>query len=114
MWLKRKRTLNNFWDKWQADYLTTLSIDKKWLVNDTKIKPGDVVILKPESMGKNQWRLTRILNIHKTKDGEYDSASIQLPSGSVVSWSVKQLGTLRALRNRAGTPMARAEKCPES
>ena len=47
MWLKRKRTLNHFWDKWQADYLATLSIDKKWLGDGTKIKPGDVVILKP-------------------------------------------------------------------
>ena len=51
-------------------------IDNKWLDDDTKIKPGDVVILKPEYMEKNQWRLARILNIHKTKDGEYDSASI--------------------------------------
>ena len=94
MWLERKRTLNHFWDKWQADYLATLSIDKKWLGDDTKIKPGDVVILKPESMEKNQWRLARILNIHKTKDGEYDSASIRLPSGSVVTRSVKQLALL--------------------
>ena len=46
MWLERKRTLNYFWDKWQADYIATLSIDKKWLGDDTKIKPGDVVILK--------------------------------------------------------------------
>ena len=27
MWLERKRILNHFWDKWQVDYLTTLSID---------------------------------------------------------------------------------------
>ena len=38
MWLERKRTLNHFWDKWQADYLATLSIDKKWLGDDTKIR----------------------------------------------------------------------------
>ena len=68
MWLERKRTLNHFWDKWRVDYLARLSIDRKWLGDDTKIKPRDVVILKSESMEKNQWRLTRILNIHKTKD----------------------------------------------
>ena len=45
-------------------------------------------------MEKNQWRLARILNIHKAKDGEYDSASIRLPSGSVVTRSVKQLALL--------------------
>ena len=45
-------------------------------------------------MEKNQWRLARILNTHKTKDGEHDSASIRLPSGSVVTRSVKQLALL--------------------
>ena len=45
-------------------------------------------------MEKNQWRLARILNIHKTKDGEYDSASIRLPSGLIVTRSVKQLALL--------------------
>ena len=77
--------LNHFWDNWQADYLTTLSIDKKWLGDDTKVKPKDVVVLKPDSMEKNQWHFARILNIHKIKDGEYNSASIWLPSGSVVT-----------------------------
>ena len=52
-------SLNHFWDKWQADFLATLSIDKKWFGDNTKIKSGDVkhgdvVILKPESMEKNQ------------------------------------------------------------
>ena len=43
---------------------------------------------------EKKWRLARILNIHKTRDGKYDSASIRLPSGSVVTRSVKQLALL--------------------
>ena len=84
---------NPFWDKWLADYLATLSIDK-WLGDDTKIKPGDVVILKLEYMEKNRWRLPRILTIPRTKDCKHDFASIRLPSGSVVTRSVKQLALL--------------------
>ena len=94
MWLERKQTINHLWDKWKADYLATLSFYKKWLGDDTKVKLWDVVILKPDSIEKNQWQLARILNIHKTKDGEYDSSSIWLPSGSVVTRSVKQLAPL--------------------
>ena len=26
MWLERKRTLNHFWDKWQANYLSLIHI----------------------------------------------------------------------------------------
>ena len=54
MWLEWKRTLNHFWDKWQADYLATLSIDRKWLGDDTKIKPGDVVIHGEKSVATRQ------------------------------------------------------------
>ena len=64
-------------------YLATLSIDKKWLSDDTKIKPGDVVILKPESMEKNQWRLARILNITKPRKANM----ILLPFGYPVGRS---------------------------
>ena len=46
---------HHFWDKWQADDLATLSIDKKCIGDDTKIKLGGVVILKPEYIEKNQW-----------------------------------------------------------
>ena len=53
MWIQRKRILAQFWSKWQADYLHTLSINKKWLQDDqTVIKSGDVVILKPETLEK--------------------------------------------------------------
>ena len=42
MWLERKRTLNHFWDKWQADYLATLSM----------IRSGSVMTQKyPQNQG---------------------------------------------------------------
>ena len=64
MWIQRKRILAQFWSKWQADYLHTLSIDKKWLQDDqTVIKSGDVVILKAETLEKGQWRLARITEV---------------------------------------------------
>ena len=36
MWLERKRTFNHIWNKWQADNLATLSIDKKGSVMTQK------------------------------------------------------------------------------
>ena len=70
MWLRRKRILNQFWTKWQADYLSTLSITNKWLEKDpTLLKVGDVVILKPETLEKNQWRIARITDPHRNLDG---------------------------------------------
>ena len=94
MWLERKRTLAHFWKKWQADYLTTLSIDKKWLGDNTMIKPGDVVILRPETLEKNQWRLARIVDIHKNPDGIATTASVRLPNRTVLTRTLRQLALL--------------------
>ena len=83
MWVQRKKVLAQFWTKWQADYLTTLSIDKKWLDGDhTVIQAGDVVILKPETLEKGQWRLARVTSVHKNLDGIVTTASVKLPSGT--------------------------------
>ena len=94
MWLERKRTLNHFWDKWQEDYLTTLSIDKKWLGKNDMVKPGDVVILRPETLEKNQWRMARIMDIHKNLDGVATTASVMLPNKKILTRTLRQLALL--------------------
>ena len=63
MWVVRKKVMNHFWTRWQADYLATLSIDKKWLGDGSVLKAGDVVILRPETLEKNQWRMARVTEV---------------------------------------------------
>ena len=95
MWIQRKKVLAHFWSKWQAEYLSTLSIDKKWLEGDqTVIKPGDVVILRPETLEKGQWRLARIMDIHKNLDGIVTTASVRLPSGVIFTRTLRQIALL--------------------
>ena len=97
MWLSRKKLMNQFWSKWQKDYLTTLSIDKKWSKDErTVIKPGDVVILKPETLEKGQWRLARVMDIHKNLDGVVTTASVKLPSGTVFTRTLRQIALLES------------------
>ena len=89
MWSKRKKVLAQFWAKWLPDYLDTLSIDKKWLKDDgITIKKGDVVILKPETLEKGQWRLARVLDVHKNQDDVATTAQVKLPSGTVLTLSL--------------------------
>ena len=95
MWIQRKKILAHFWSRWQAEYLSTLSIDKKWLDGDqTMIKPGDVVILRPETLEKGQWRLARIMDVHKNLDGIVTTASVRLPSGVTLSRTLRQIALL--------------------
>ena len=51
----KKKVLAHFWLIWQNEHLSSLSIDKKWLEgNQTVIKSGDVVLLRPEYLDKVQ------------------------------------------------------------
>ena len=113
MWVQRKKILAHFWSRWQADYLSTLSIDKKWLENDqTMIKPGDVVILKPETLEKGQWRLARIMDVHKNLDGFVTTASVRLPSGVILSRTLRQIALLEPAHSRQEATLAVTEESP--
>ena len=97
MWIQRKKILAQFWTKWQTDYLSTLSIATKWLKDEqTVIKPGDVVILKPETLEKGQWRLARIMGVHKNLDGVITTASVKLPGGTVFTRTLRQIALLES------------------
>ena len=95
MWLQRKRILAHFWSKWQTEYLSTLSITNKWLERDpTLLKAGDVVILKPETLEKNQWRLARVIELHSDLDGFPTTATVMLPSKNKLTRTLRQLALL--------------------
>ena len=105
MWLHRKRILAQFWSKWQSDYLNTLSVTNKWLQKDpTILKVGDVVILKPETLEKNQWRIARITDLHRNLDGVLTTATVLLPSKAVLTRTLRQIALLEPAFLEQGNP----------
>ena len=96
-WISRRRELQGFWDRWQSEYLATLSVDSKWVKGHSSvIKPGDVVTIKPETLGKNQWRIARVMEVHKNRDGLMTTATVKLPNGTVLQRTLRQLALLEA------------------
>jgi hypothetical protein len=95
MWLKRKRVLNTFFKAWQREYLYQLSIPQKWLTDDqSSVSPGDVVLVKPDTLEKNAWILGRIESLHEDPTGVVKSAFIRLPGGSVLKRSMRSVALL--------------------
>ena len=74
------------------------------------IKPGDVVILKPETLEKGQWRLARVMDVHKNLDGVVTTASVRLPSGVIFSRTLKQIALLETSYERLETTQAVTEE----
>ncbi|CAH0564505.1 unnamed protein product [Brassicogethes aeneus] len=68
-WQLLQRMHQDFWARWHAEYLHTLSQRIKWTSESCPIKVGSVVLLKNELSPPLQWRLGRVETLHPGKDG---------------------------------------------
>ena len=98
LWIQRKRALNHFWTKWKTEYLQELSVNKKWQKqNSTTIKEQDIVLLKPETLEKNQWRLARVVETFTNDRGEISTVTLKLPNSSALyRRSIRQIALLES------------------
>jgi hypothetical protein len=95
MWLTRKRVLNMFLTKWKKEYLNELSLPKKWQKHEQFIlSPGAVVLLKPETLEKNTWRIGRIDSVINDHANNVKSVIVRMPFGQSLQRSVRSLALL--------------------
>jgi hypothetical protein len=69
LWKQRSRCLNRFWKRWSNDYLLQQNVRKKWQEPSEEDLLNRVVILKDDLLSRNEWRLGRIIQVYKSKDG---------------------------------------------
>jgi hypothetical protein len=95
VWIRRKRILNSFWKKWIKDYLEQLSVNKRWTKPETiNLKVGDIVIIKPETIKKNQWNLGRIIEVVKNDVDIVNKVKTKPTSGPTLLRTVRQVALL--------------------
>lgn len=95
IWLTRKRLLNKFWGMWLRQYLQELSLCQKWKKNvQSKLKAGDVIILKPETLHKNVWNLGIIEDVQRNPEGAVSVVTVRRPNGKLAERSVRQVALL--------------------
>ena len=70
-----------FWRRWLREYLPTLQIRHKWSSVCRDMKEGDLVLIVDENIPRRQWRLGRVVLVHRAKDGHVRSAVIKTRSG---------------------------------
>ena len=69
LWKQRSRCLNRFWKRWTNDYLLQQNVRKKWQEPSDEDLLNRVIILKDDQLSRNEWRLGRIIQVFKSKDG---------------------------------------------
>ncbi|MCP3666547.1 MAG: hypothetical protein GY696_29295, partial [Gammaproteobacteria bacterium] len=96
LWNASLSTLDKCWDLFQKHYLTALHeryqlAHKQGQTSHVPPKEGAIVLIEDGWVRRGYWKLGRIIKLHQRSDGSTSTASLQLPSGKVISRSIKFL-----------------------
>ncbi|XP_060575739.1 uncharacterized protein LOC132733143 [Ruditapes philippinarum] len=96
LWKKGQNMLNSFWKMWREDYLMNLRERMQFALktgkttSSFKAKEGDVVLIK-DNLPRGCWRIGKVLELVKSRDGYERSAKVALPSGKVLGRPINLL-----------------------
>lgn len=68
-WKLVERLKQNFWDRWNKEYLCRLQARPKWNKVQRNVKVGDLVLLLHERCIPSQWPLAKVEDLHTGPDG---------------------------------------------
>ncbi|XP_072162003.1 uncharacterized protein [Bemisia tabaci] len=64
-WQAIQKMSQHFWERWSAEYLTTLQARQKWTAETDSLKVGDIVIVKEDNLPPLSWALARVTARHQ-------------------------------------------------
>ncbi|XP_028046904.1 uncharacterized protein LOC105828223 [Monomorium pharaonis] len=73
----------DFWRRWQTEYLNELQKRQKWHGSNAGLQQGNVVILMDKNLPCMQWQLGRIVETHPEDDGVIRVATIKISHGLI-------------------------------
>jgi hypothetical protein len=93
--LKLDKIISSFWNTWSKDYLTSLRENSLNLGRKGEgPKPGDVVVIHEDNKKRALWKLGRVVDLIKGKDGVVRGARVKTEStysGGVIERPLQKL-----------------------
>lgn len=81
-WDLCQNLLRHFWQRWSAEYLTSLNKFSKWQNPTRNLQVGDVVVLQEDNLVPTKWPLARVSQVHCGKDGLIRVATVKTAKGT--------------------------------
>ena len=78
-WREVQFLAEQFWSRWQKEYLINLNSRQKWFQPKRNLKIGDIVIVE-EEVPRNEWPLSKITDTSTDQQGLVRSVKIKLGS----------------------------------
>ncbi|XP_018301866.1 uncharacterized protein [Mycetomoellerius zeteki] len=82
-WQHISKVRQDFWKRWNLEYLNELQTRSKWVKDGPKLTVGSVVLIKERNLPCNQWALGRITRIHPGDDGIVRAVAVKTTSGEI-------------------------------
>ncbi|XP_066917205.1 uncharacterized protein [Clytia hemisphaerica] len=110
-WKRVQHAVNEFWTRWQKEFLTKLQERTKWTSKRRSFQIGDIVLLKTDGK-RNQWPLGRIIVANTDEHGDCRKVTVknmygefERPISNVVLWknAIPHRGVFK-IKNLEGEP----------
>ncbi|XP_066928825.1 uncharacterized protein [Clytia hemisphaerica] len=75
-WKRVQHAVNEFWTRWQKEFLTKLQERTKWTSKRRSFQIGDIVLLKTDGK-RNQWPLGRIIVANTDEHGDCRKVTVK-------------------------------------
>lgn len=102
-WQLVQKMRNDFWQRWQREYLTRMQQRPKWASKSSNIVPNDLVLIIEDNLPPTRWALGRILETHPGNDGLVRVATIKCQN-TTIKRPIAKLALLPLSHNPAIAP----------
>ena len=84
-WGRVQHLTNELWCRWKKEFLLYLQERQKWSHLRRNLKVNDVVIVKDESIPRNQWKVCRVVQALPDEDGFVPKVRLEVSSANLTS-----------------------------
>ena len=95
-WRACQFQIDEFWRRWQSEYLHLLQRRQKWLTPERNLKLNDLVLLFDESQPRNVWPKGIVVEVFPDRDNLVRRAKVKTASGKTLMRDVRKLCLLEA------------------
>ena len=95
-WRACQLQTDEFWKRWQSEYLQLLQRRQKWLTPQRNFKRDDLVLLLDEDQPRNMWPKGLVVEVFPDRDGLVRRVKVRVASGKVFMRDIRKLCLLES------------------
>ena len=89
-WRGVQHLANEFWARWQREYLLSLQERQKWTQPRRDLRVGNVVMVKNTNVSKSEWQLALVATVYPSAHGYVRKVQVALADSNLDERGVRR------------------------